>query len=50
MFSTFVLMPSVYTLRRMGGTEVQHMSSVKENIRKIKVLAALIGGNILKNN
>ena len=26
------------------------MSSVKENIRKIKVLAALIGGNILKNN
>ena len=26
------------------------MSSVKENIIKIKVLAALIGVNILKNN
>ena len=33
-----------------GWTEVQQMSSVKENIRKIKVLAALIAVNILKHN
>ena len=32
-----------------GQTEVQ-VSSVKENIIKIKFLAALIGVNILKNN